>query len=229
MADDRPAEDPVEAIARISRELEDLRTTTAARLIRRPVGDIEAVLLSSPKTDTLLLQGQTVNRADYPGLWQWVESKGLSPSVFGAGNGTTTFVLPDFRGRVIRGSNATDGVGITVGADSIVLTAAQMPQHTHTLNTVANHQHARGGGNRFTNTIPDHGAHVSSANVNHPTGTGYMHGHTPSWGAGEGSHNHTVDPGDAAGGHTHSVGNAGTGTAFDNRQASIGVNWLIWT
>lgn len=69
------------------------------------------------------------------------------------GNGTTTFGLPDFRGRVVIGTGNGPGLspynnGLTGGADMVTLTIAQMPIHTHmaamTLNANGN------GGN--TNT-----------------------------------------------------------------------------
>jgi microcystin-dependent protein len=54
------------------------------------------------------------------------------------GNGTTTFALPDLRGRVPihqgQGTSLTDHiVGQKGGAESITLTPAQMPNHTHLL------------------------------------------------------------------------------------------------
>lgn len=52
------------------------------------------------------------------------------------GNGTTTFGLPDLRGRIPihqgRGSSGTNyRMGEAAGAESVTLTVAQMPAHTH--------------------------------------------------------------------------------------------------
>lgn len=55
------------------------------------------------------------------------------------GNGTTTFALPDLRGRVVMGSgiNKTSGTnykqGVVGGAETVTLTTTQIPPHTHTL------------------------------------------------------------------------------------------------
>lgn len=60
----------------------------------------------------------------------------LLGSRFG-GNGVTTFGLPDLRdrGSVGSGQSTADGsnwsVGDTGGAESVTLTTAQLPQHTH--------------------------------------------------------------------------------------------------
>ena len=54
------------------------------------------------------------------------------------GNGTTTFNLPDLRGRVPlhqgQGSGLTNRViGEQTGVESVTLTASQMPAHTHVI------------------------------------------------------------------------------------------------
>lgn len=58
------------------------------------------------------------------------------------GNGSTTFALPDLRGRVIVGAGQGPGqpaytVGYSGGSTSISLTESQMPQHSHGLTNVA--------------------------------------------------------------------------------------------
>lgn len=54
------------------------------------------------------------------------------------GNGTTNFNLPDLRGRSPRHlSQQQPQVGLSGGAENVVLTAANLPAHTHSTN-VAN-------------------------------------------------------------------------------------------
>jgi microcystin-dependent protein len=58
------------------------------------------------------------------------------------GDGTTTFALPDLRGRVPLGQGAGPGLssyqlGQKVGVESVALTAAQMPSHSHLVNAVS--------------------------------------------------------------------------------------------
>jgi microcystin-dependent protein len=54
---------------------------------------------------------------------------------YGAGDGTTTFNIPDYRGRTLVGHDASqpefDVLGETGGAKTHTLTTAQMPSHTH--------------------------------------------------------------------------------------------------
>ncbi|MGQ4582320.1 tail fiber protein [Lysobacter sp. F60174L2] len=47
------------------------------------------------------------------------------------GNGTTTFGLPDLRGRTPRGFTQAEPVGVASGVESVTLTPAQLPTHTH--------------------------------------------------------------------------------------------------
>lgn len=54
------------------------------------------------------------------------------------GNGTTTFALPDLRGRVIVGAGQGGGLsprvfGARNGAESVALTTNNLPSHTHTV------------------------------------------------------------------------------------------------
>ena len=79
-------------------------------------------------------------------------------TTFGAGNGTTTFNLPDTRGRTLVGVGTGTGLtarnlGATGGAETHQLTVGEMPAHTHTYGTGGS-----GGGGRTdggtTNTSP---------------------------------------------------------------------------
>ena len=47
------------------------------------------------------------------------------------GNGVSTFMLPDLRGRTPIGSNDNYPVGTVGGAESVSLTTQTMPQHNH--------------------------------------------------------------------------------------------------
>lgn len=66
------------------------------------VGDIKHSLQTANHDNWLLCNGQEISRADYPDLFKVI---GVN---FGAGNGTTTFNVPDYRGCFIRmlGGNA---------------------------------------------------------------------------------------------------------------------------
>lgn len=90
----------------------------------------------------LLCDGSAVSRTTYAALFA------VLGTVYGAGNGSTTFNLPDLRGRVPAGKDDMGGaaanrlttagsgvdgaaLGATGGAEQHTLSAAQMPAHTH--------------------------------------------------------------------------------------------------
>lgn len=64
---------------------------------RSEVGKIEPFARTVAPIGWLECDGQAVNRTDYPNLFLQIGT------LFGAGNGTTTFNLPDLRGEFIRG------------------------------------------------------------------------------------------------------------------------------
>ncbi|QQQ19473.1 tail fiber protein [Brevundimonas vitis] len=76
--------------------------------------------------------GRTLNINDYQILYA------LLGTTWG-GNGTTTFGIPDLRGRLPMGQGQGPGLtmrnrGQMLGTETVALTEAQMPAHTHTLN-----------------------------------------------------------------------------------------------
>jgi microcystin-dependent protein len=76
----------------------------------------------------MLAAGQTMAINQYTALYS------LLGTTFG-GNGTTSFNLPDLRGKVVVGfdpRDATRSVGANAGSASIKLTVAQLPQHVVT-------------------------------------------------------------------------------------------------
>lgn len=231
---------------------------------RMPTGDIEMTIRKTPKPNTLLLDGSLVSRTTYAALWAWAQAQALViPGLFTTGDGSTTFGLPDFRGRVPRGVAPTgEAVGFNAGADTRALVADNMPAHTHSVAVAAHAAHTH---TATTSNNGDHSHGFNTAGSGHGhslpvdfTGNGTGHGHNaragrvaegPSdGGAGadagtdsDGWHGHGGGTG-GGGGHTHSLTTAtggptthavtetqvGKATPFDVRQASVGVNYLIW-
>lgn len=71
------------------------------------------------------------------------------------GDGRTTFALPDLRGRVPVGFGQGPGLsykdlGQQFGTETVTLTTAQMPAHSHTVNAVT----SEGNQNLPTNSLP---------------------------------------------------------------------------
>lgn len=122
---------------------------TAARLIH---GDQPGVLkpFAGPEASVpvghLLCRGQAVSRDTYFGLF------GVIGSTYGAGDGSTTFNLPDLRGRSVFGLDNMGGtdagllagantLGLKAGTETVALVEANLPQHLHTV-TDPGHGHS---------------------------------------------------------------------------------------
>lgn len=203
------------------------------RTWRRPTGDIEPSLLTVAKPNTLLCQGQAVSRATYAALWAWAQLNGLVGAglPFGAGDGSTTFTVPDFRGRVPVGAGTLSGVTWTVGTlagvNSLTLTTAQMPSHDHNVTVAdhATHSHSftSGSGGDHSHTVSIN----NSAEHQHTFLTDvepeHQHGFST---AGAGDHNHPMQAPrfTQIGGHTH-FNNPGT----VSEGADVGVAGDIFT
>jgi microcystin-dependent protein len=98
-----------------------------------PTGSVFQWITAVAPTGYLLCDGTAVSRTTYATLWNTLRA-GTSSSPYGNGDGSTTFNLPDLRGRVpvgqsVSGTFAT--LGTSGGAETHTLTAAQMPAHTH--------------------------------------------------------------------------------------------------
>lgn len=212
-------------------------TAPSPRNFNRPTGDIEITLRKTPKPDTLFLQGQTLNRADYPALFAWIVQQNLLTTtalpnnLFGAGDGSTTFVLPDLRGRVPMGSDATTPVGTSLGQNLRTLTADQIPSHNHdvTIDAGGAHTHAVNLTTNASGTHPGHSDYPNAIASNAGGGAGWTF--PTSYNVSRGAHTHAVTGSTETGDpHTHTITQKPIGgdTPVDMRQASYTVNYLIW-
>lgn len=111
--------------SQMEQNISDLQTTIT-NLIKQGlnesvcVGDIKASTLSANHDNWLLCDGQAVSRATYAELFAVIGTN------FGVGNGVTTFNVPDYRGKFLR------GLGGDSAANIYTTQAEGLPDHSHT-------------------------------------------------------------------------------------------------
>lgn len=195
-------------------------------------------------SDWLMCFGQAVSHTTYANLFAKIGT------AYGAGDGSTTFNVPDMRGRVCAGvdnmggtaagrlTTAAGGVnaatlGASGGAGTHTLTTGQIPAHGHTAST------ASSGGHSHTASSSASGNHTHS--YYRPTNAGtdtrgtntnsvwdIRIGETVATG-GAGNHAHTITV-DATAGHSHLVtvnANTGGDGAHPIVQPTIALNYII--
>lgn len=100
----------------------------------RAIGELAFVgVNSAPSSKYLLANGSAISRTTYSALFA------KYGTTFGSGDGSTTFNLPNYSGKGIRGYNASDltnfGAGVSQGADTVTIGTVNMPTHSHSLPT----------------------------------------------------------------------------------------------
>ena len=174
-------------------------------------GDLKLSAAIAAPAGWLVCDGRAVSRATYAALFAAIGSS------FGAGDGSTTFGLPDFRGRAPIGAGA--GAGLTArslgdkpGAESYALQTTDLPAHAHSITDQA-HTHGPNNGDAFIEYNP---------NSSWSYGVAY-------------STTNGANQAFIAAGVTSAVtgitgtNNAGGGGAHTNMQPSLAVNVLIKT
>lgn len=125
-----------------------------------PPGTLKLTARATPDAGYLFCDGAAVSRTTYAALFDAIGSK------YGAGNGTSTFNLPNALGRVMLGGAPAD-LGRQGGAASVVLSGAQMPSHAHGggtagMNAANPHSHVNSLMNVFPYSPPGGGVNVFS-------------------------------------------------------------------
>src|SRR3990167_2474748 len=110
-----------------------------------PVGSVIQTGRTTAPANWLLCNGAAISRTTYATLFAAIST------AFGTGDGSTTFNIPDTRGRIPIGAGTGSGLTArtladTVGVETHALTTAQLPVHTHTqdahTHTQDSHSHA---------------------------------------------------------------------------------------
>ncbi len=192
-----------------------------------PSGSVIAYAGSSAPGGWLVCNGAEVSRATYANLFSALGT------TYGAGNGTTTFNLPDLRGRVVLGVGQGSGLSnrslaSNYGTENAQLAVENLPSHVHSIdhNHTINdpgHSHASSvppgsfglirrssSGEAVTPTATDDGGSGSEPDVNTTPAA------IPSTTTGI-----TVNAVSANSGAT------GSGTAFSIVQPAIALNYIV--
>jgi len=121
----------------------DIKTYTNANALV-PAGGVIPFAGASAPTGFLLCDGSAISRSTYSTLFSAIST------TYGTGDGSSTFNVPDLRGRVVAGQDDMGGssanrltdqtgglngdtLGDTGGSETHTLSTAQMPAHTHTV------------------------------------------------------------------------------------------------
>lgn len=167
-----------------------------------PTGTIRATIAAAADTGWLMLNGVAYNPGNtlYPALWA------IAPSSWRSG---TTLTLPDATGRTLLGGV----LGQLGGANSRIITAANMPSHAHGILADGAHRHTPESWPEFAvQSNPGGGAggfQITSGN-RQPTSVNFT----------------STAPDHSHGGATQA---AGSGAALDTTPAYLAVNWQIKT
>lgn len=172
----------------------------------------------------LLCFGQNVSRSTYADLFAVIGT------VYGSGDGSTTFGIPDFRGRVAAGQDDMGGTSAnrltnpasTIGGiDGDVLGGVGGAEtHSNTLAQNGPHTHTGTTGNGSTNHQHQGGAASSEFGTSQTSRQG---------GADNTGSVGTVEPSGSLHTHSFTTASSGSGTGHNNVQPTIIVNKMIYT
>lgn len=183
----------------------------------------------------LVCDGSAVSRTTYSELFS---SIGTS---YGAGDGSTTFNLPDLTGKVVIGVSSSYTLGDTGGEESHVLLDTELPAHVHTVP-------AHGHSNTIKATTPVFSHSITQPMFQYNPPSGSQKGSTSIYSKGQKSTStqtsaasrstnvavtaHAAANCTMAGSVTDCAafnsGSAGSGTAHSNMQPYVSLNFIIY-
>jgi microcystin-dependent protein len=110
----------------------DLNEIKAVVNTNTPTGVINMFAGDTAPVGWLICDGSAISRTDYANLFT------LIGTTYGSGDGSTTFNLPNLKGKVVVGQDTSDTsfdtLGETGGEKTHTLTIQEMPSHKHNIN-----------------------------------------------------------------------------------------------
>ena len=142
----------------------NLPTATATT----PVGAVIIWPTAAAPSGYLFCNGAAVSRTTYADLYAVIGN------TYGAGNGSTTFNVPNCKGSVVVGFDASqtefDALAETGGEKTHVLITAELAAHTHTFAVTRGGNYESGSGQAAT---------TATSNTTGSTGSGTAHNNMP--------------------------------------------------
>ena len=135
-----------------------------------PAGAVVSFAMAVAPNGWLICDGATVSRTTYANLFNAI---GV---LYGTGDGSNTFHLPDLKDRFVRSKSNTTNVGFTrsdstAKPDGLVITTASNGDHQHDIELSYSHS----GGARLKNTSVNNTSHIDGVIHTNPAGA---HTHT---------------------------------------------------
>jgi microcystin-dependent protein len=130
----------------------DLAAATVERLL--PAGAVMPFAMNSAPSGWLAANGDAVSRSTYSALFAAIGT------TYGAGDGSTTFTLPDMRGYFVRGSG-TNGDGVAAGTFG-AKQADAFESHEHALMSNNTSSQVLSSTRRYMALVGDQGANSFS-------------------------------------------------------------------
>ena len=165
-------------------------------LVTVPIGAVQQFAGSTAPDKYLICNGQAVSRTTYAELFN------IIGTTYGAGNGSTTFNVPNIQDRIPVGKSSTKNLGATGGSETNTIAKANLPNYTLYSES---HTHTYTG---YTTT--------NSHGLKSDGDAGY-----------KGQVKLTSSSNRTSGGTTITVKSGGSGTALNNMQPYIVLNYII--
>lgn len=205
-----------------------------------PTGAIAIWSTRTAPSGYLLCHGQAVSRTTYADLFK------IIGSTYGSGDGSTTFNVPNLKGRVPVGLDDNDvdfnGLGKKGGEKTHLLTDDEIPSHNHsattTVDSAGTHTHGASTSNNGSHSHSISGTADSAGNHLHDLGSRLVYRIDAAGGAATGSsignplnystkaagtHTHSLSGStNSTGGHTHTITVNSGGSHNHSASTSVG-------